>query len=283
MDRRAVPRQPAHVLIPRRDTRHGTSDWTSSSQYREQLLAGLWMTLGLSVASIAAGTLIGIVLASLRSVRAGLVRGLVDGYVEVIRNTPFLVQLFIIYFGLPGLGLRVGAVTAALIGMTLNLAAYSTEIIRAGIESIHKSQVEAGESLGLTQFQVYRHVIILPAIAKVYPALCSQFVLMMLASSICSAISTPELTAAAAFAQSQSYRSFEIYIAVTLIYLALALCLRAALALIGRRLFGRRRSSQPLADCDRGGRLMFRTFGIHDFLFLLQSLQWTLALTAHRP
>jgi polar amino acid transport system permease protein len=215
-------------------------------EYRDELLAGLAMTLGLSVASIAAGTLIGIVLASLRSMRPGGVRRLVDGYVEVMRNTPFLVQLFIIYFGMPGLGIRVGAVTAALIGMTLNLAAYSTEIIRAGIESIHKSQIEAGESLGLTQFQVYRHVIILPALARVYPALCSQFVLMMLASSICSAISTPELTAAAGFAQSQSYRSFEIYIAVTIIYLGLALGLRAVLALIGRQLFGRRRpSKQP--------------------------------------
>ena len=183
------------------------------------------MTLGLSVASIRGR---GRDRARLAAQRAapGSCAVLVDAYVEVIRNTPFLVQLFIIYFGLPSLGLRVGAMTAALIGMTLNLAAYSTEIIRAGIESIHKSQIEAGKSLGLTQYQVYRHVIILPAIAKVYPALCSQFVLMMLASSVCSAISTPELAAAAAFSQSQSYRSFEIYIAVTLIYLALALCLQ---------------------------------------------------------
>ncbi|AWI59951.1 hypothetical protein AB395_00004774 (plasmid) [Sinorhizobium fredii CCBAU 45436] len=182
----------------------------------------------------------GILLASVRSIWGGAVRFLVDAYVEIIRNTPFLVQLFIVYFGLPGLGLRVGADTAALIGMTINLAAYSTEIIRAGIEAIHKSQIEAGEALGFTRFQIYRHVIIVPAIAKVYPALCSQFVLMMLASSICSAISTQELAASAAFVESQTYRSFEIYIAVTLIYLALALALRAALALIGMWLFGRR-------------------------------------------
>ncbi|MCG5234583.1 amino acid ABC transporter permease [Xanthobacter oligotrophicus] len=217
------------------------------AQYREQLFDGLLMTVWLSVASTAAGTFFGVVLASLRSVRGGPVRFLVDAYVEVIRNTPFLVQLFIIYFGLPTLGLRVGAVTAALIGMTINLAAYSTEIIRAGIESIHKSQIEAGEALGLTQLQIYRDIIILPAVAKVYPSLCSQFVLMMLASSVCSAISTPELTAAASYAQSQSYRSFEVYIAVTLIYLALALTLRGGLALIGWRLFGRpgRRATQP--------------------------------------
>lgn len=214
-------------------------------QYREQLVNGLLVTLWLSLASIVVGTLAGVVLASLRSVSGRVVRFLVDAYVEVIRNTPFLVQLFIIYFGLPTIGLRVGALTAALIGMILNLTAYSTEIIRAGIESIHRSQIEAGEALGLTQFQIYRDIVVLPAIAKVYPALCSQFVLMMLASSICSAISTPELTAAASFAQSQSYRSFEIYITVSLIYLALALSLRGALALIGWRLFARSGKDSP--------------------------------------
>lgn len=210
------------------------------AQYQNEILAGIWMTIKLSLASIILGCACGIVLASVRSMKPGIGRILVDAYVEIIRNTPFLVQLFIVYFGMPGLGIRVSAVTAALIGMTINLAAYSTEIIRAGIESIHKSQIEAGEALGFTRLQIYRHVIIMPAIAKVYPALCSQFVLMMLASSICSAISTHELAAAAAFVESQTYRSFEVYIVVTLIYLALALSLRLILALVGMWLFGRR-------------------------------------------
>ncbi|CAN7708177.1 MULTISPECIES: amino acid ABC transporter permease [Neorhizobium] len=210
------------------------------AQYQDEILNGIWLTIKLSVLSILLGSAAGVVLASIRSVKGGAARFLVDAYVEIIRNTPFLVQLFIVYFGLPGLGLRVGADTAALIGMTINLAAYSTEIIRAGIEAVHKSQIEAGEALGFTRFQIYRHVIIVPAIAKVYPALCSQFVLMMLASSICSAISTHELAASAAFVESQTYRSFEVYIVVTLIYLALALALRACLALVGMWLFGRR-------------------------------------------
>lgn len=210
------------------------------AQYKAEIIAGIWLTIRLSVLSIVLGSAIGILMASLRSVRGGAVRWFIDAWVELIRNTPFLVQLFIVYFGLPGLGFRVGAETAALIGMTINLSAYSTEIIRAGIEAIHKSQIEAGEALGFTRFQIYRHVIIVPAVAKVYPALCSQFVLMMLASSICSAISAHELAAAAAFVESQTYRSFEIYIVVTLIYLSLALALRAMLALIGMWLFGRR-------------------------------------------
>lgn len=210
------------------------------AQYQDYLINGIWLTIKLSTMSIILGCAFGILLASLRSVFKGPVRYLVDAYVEVIRNTPFLIQLFIVYFGLPGIGIRVGADTAALIGMTINLAAYSTEIIRAGIESIHRSQIEAGEALGFNRYQIYRHVIIVPAIAKVYPSLCSQFVLMMLASSICSAISTNELAASAAFIESQTYRSFEIYIAVTIIYLGLALCLRLVLALLGMWLFGRR-------------------------------------------
>jgi len=210
------------------------------AQYQNEILNGIWLTIKLSILSIILGSAAGVFLASVRSIRGGAVRFLVDAYVEVIRNTPFLIQLFIVYFGLPGLGLRVGADTAALIGMTINLSAYSTEIIRAGIEAVHKSQIEAGEALGFTRFQIYRHVIIVPAVAKVYPALCSQFVLMMLASSICSAISTHELAASAAFVESQTYRSFEVYIVVTLIYLALALTLRAGLALVGMWLFGRR-------------------------------------------
>ncbi|SCW47096.1 polar amino acid transport system permease protein [Rhizobium mongolense subsp. loessense] len=210
------------------------------AQYQGEILSGIWLTIKLSILSIILGSAAGVMLASLRSIKGGAVRYLVDAYVEVIRNTPFLVQLFIVYFGLPGLGFRVGADTAALIGMTINLAAYSTEIIRAGIEAVHKSQIEAGEALGFSRFQIYRHVILVPAVAKVYPALCSQFVLMMLASSICSAISTHELAASAAFVESQTYRSFEVYIVVTLIYLALALALRAGLAFIGMWLFGRR-------------------------------------------
>ena len=193
-----------------------------------------------------AGAALGIGLATLRSASGRIIRALVDGYVELIRNTPFLIQLFIIYFGLPGIGLRVDAITASLIGMTINLAAYSTEIIRAGIEAVPPAQIEAGEALGFTRLQIYRYVIILPAIKTVYPALCSQFVLMMLASSICSAISTTELTAAASYVQSQSYRSFEVYIAITGIYLALALMLRGVLALVGLWLFGRRTSRRVL-------------------------------------
>jgi polar amino acid transport system permease protein len=225
-------------------------------QYHDELLRGLWLTVQLSLASIVLGTALGILAASARQMAVRrAVRLLVDSYVEVIRNTPFLVQLFIIFFGLPALGLRVGATTAALIAMTINLGAYSTEIVRAGIESIHRSQLEAGEALGFTRLQIYRHVVLMPALAKVWPALCSQFVLMMLASSVTSAISTGDLAAAAALIESQTFRSFEIYIVVTLVYLTLALGLRGLLAALGGWMFGRRapRATPVAAALAAGG------------------------------
>jgi polar amino acid transport system permease protein len=142
-----------------------------------------------------------------------------------------------IFFGLPLLGLRMSGITAALLAMTLNLSAYATEIIRAGVDSIHKSQIEAGLSLALTRLQVFRYIVLTPAFARVWPALSSQFVLMMLASSICSFISVAELSGAAAIIEQRTFRSFETYIIVTCIYLVLALVLKSLLLWLGRRIF----------------------------------------------
>jgi polar amino acid transport system permease protein len=217
------------------------------------LLEGMLMTIQLSSAAIFFGTGIGIILAAVRSGQTGWVRRIIDVYVEVVRNTPFLVQLFILYFGLPAIGMRVSAVEAALISMIINLGAYSTEIVRAGIEAIHPSQIEAGLSLGMSRVQVFRRVVLKPAIAKVYPALCGQFVLMMLASSVTSAISTQELSALAGQIDSETYRSFEVYTLVTLIYLGLALFFKGVLAVIGYLLFSRRRAPARPAGLDGVG------------------------------
>lgn len=220
-------------------------------EHVDLLAEGVLMTVAISSAAIFFGTAIGIVMAAVRSVNTGGVRRAIDAYVEIIRNTPFLVQLFILYFGLPSINMRVTATEAALIGMIVNLGAYSTEIIRAGIESIHRSQIEAGLSLGMTRTQIFRHIVLKPAIAKVYPALCSQFVLMMLASSVTSAISTQELSSVAAQVDSETFRSFEVYTLVTAIYLGLALSFKAILAAIGHAIFSRRKkpsSAQTMSN-----------------------------------
>ncbi len=215
-----------------------------------QLAEGILTTISLSTAAVCLGTVIGIAISAIRWMRPGFTGRIVDAYVEVVRNTPFLVQLFILYFGLPALHFRVTATQAALIGMVINLGAYSAEIIRAGIDAIHRSQLEAGASLGMTPLQIFRHIVIKPAIVKVYPALSSQFVLMMLASSVTSAISTQELSSIAAQIDSETYRSFEVYIVVTLIYLSLAMLFKVALAMVARLFFGRRRA-RPLTSVSR--------------------------------
>ena len=162
-------------------------------------------------------------------------------YVEAIHNTPFLVQIFVVYFGLSTLGFSFSAVTVAIIALTINVGAYTAEIMRAGFDSIHKGQWEAAETLGLNKVQQYWHVALRPAMERVYPSLSSQFILLMLASSVTSQISAEELTAAANFIQSETYRPLETYIVIAVLYVALSLVMRFVFFGIGQAIFPRRR------------------------------------------
>lgn len=207
---------------------------------QEFLLDGIRVTLMLSAVTMAFGLLIGALTAAMRVYGGGIMRAISSAYVEVIRNTPLIVQLFLVFFGLPSLGVRLDAMTASLIGLTINLGAYSAEIMRAGLEAIPRSQIEAGHSLGLSGLQVFRHVIMFPALKVIYPSLTSQFVLMMLATSVVSQISTPDLFHVASIIQSRTFRDFEIYLVVAVLYLILALALRLVFVAIGQIAFGRR-------------------------------------------
>jgi polar amino acid transport system permease protein len=204
-------------------------------------LEGAWLTIQLTVVAIVLGFVVGTLCAVLRVYGGGVVRRLVGGYVEIIRNTPLLVQIFIVYFGLASVGLKLSAELSAIIALVINVGAYTTEIMRAGIESIGKTQLEAADCLGLTRLQTIFHIVLLPAMERVFPALSSQFVLLMLASSVTSQISAEELTATANLIQSETYRSFEVYVVVAVVYLALSFLYRFAFWLIGRLLFVRRR------------------------------------------
>jgi polar amino acid transport system permease protein len=203
------------------------------------LLEGAVLTLQLSAVTMVAGLSIGIVGALARSWGPPPVRLTATTYVEAIRNTPLLIQLFIVFFGLPGAGLRFDATTAAFVAHSINLGAYATEIIRAGIQAIHKSQVEAGLALGLSRLQVFRYVVLFPALKVIYPALASQFILLMLATSVVSQISVPELFHTASVLQSRTFRDFEVYIVAAGMYLAMALIFRVGFALIHRLVFQR--------------------------------------------
>ena len=130
--------------------------------------------------------------------------------------------------------------TAGLIGLVINLGAYSTEIVRAGLQAVPRPQIEAGHSLGLSGFQVFRYVILFPSLKMMFPALASQFVLLMLATSVVSQISVQELFHAASIIQSRTFRDFEVYTVIGAIYLVLALAFRGLFALTYRYAFALR-------------------------------------------
>ena len=203
------------------------------------LLWGAWLTIRLSGLAMALGLVVGVLGAAVLTGGPRWARGLVRAYVEVIRNTPFLVQIFIVYFSLPALGWRLRADNAALLAMTINLGAYASEIVRSGIEAIPRGQIEAAHALGLRRVHVFRFIVLRPALRIVYPALVSQFILLLLGSSVVSTISAVDLTAITNTLQSTTFRSFEFYFAATLIYLLMALGFRLLLGAIGRLAFAR--------------------------------------------
>jgi polar amino acid transport system permease protein len=170
-----------------------------------------------------------------------LLRGLVGAYVELIRNAPFIVQLFFIFFGLPTADVKLSPEAASVLAMVVNLGAYATEIVRAGIVATPRGQVEAALSLALSRAQTFFYVVLPPALRKVWPALTSQIVIVMLGSAVCGQISTEELSYAANLIQSRNFRAFESCMVVTALCLLLAIGLRALLNWAGPRwIWGRR-------------------------------------------
>jgi len=212
-------------------------DFAAVFEYLPVLLRGLAVTIELILFGALVGVAIGIVCAWARSYGPLAVRVGVATYVELIRNTPFLIQLFFIFFGLPALGIQMGEMQAACLAMALNLGAYSAEIIRAGIAATPRGQYEAGASLAMTRLQVFRYIVLKPAMGRIWPALSSQIVIVMLGSAVVSQIAAEDLSFAANFIQSRNFRAFEAYFLTTVIYLALAIVLRQLLNAVGRWLF----------------------------------------------
>ncbi|MGN6579260.1 MAG: amino acid ABC transporter permease [Bordetella sp.] len=225
-------------------------DFTDIGRHAGLLARGIGVTLGLTAASTALGGLVGTAGAITAIAGPRWARATVSAYVELIRNTPFLVQLFFVFFGLPSLGIHIDEVQAAVLAMAVNVGAYAIEIVRAGIESVPPGQQQAARAIGLSGPQVFIHVVLPQALANVYPAVVGQVLIMMLGSAVVSQISVQDLTYAANYIQSRDFRSFETYIVVTVIYLLLAMGLRWLLNRLGARLFaGRtpRSASRPPA------------------------------------
>jgi polar amino acid transport system permease protein len=204
------------------------------------LLRGAAFTLGLTAVSAAVGGAVGVACGWARAWGPRRLAALVGVYVELIRNTPFIVQLFFIYFGLPSLGVKLTPEVASVIAMAVNLGAYAAEIVRAGIENTPKGQIEAARSLAMAEWQVFTRVVLPPALGRVWPAMVSQIIIVMLGSAVCGQIAAQELSYAANLIQSRNFRGFEAYLIATAIYLALAIGIRQFLNWAGPRwIFGR--------------------------------------------
>ena len=203
------------------------------------LLKGVTWTVGLTAVSAALGLALGVACAWARTQGPRALAWLVAGYVELIRNTPFIVQLFFVFFGLPAAGLKLTPEWASVIAMVINLGAYAAEIVRAGIEATPRGQVEAAASLALSRAQTFLHVVLPPALRKVWPALTGQIIIVMLGSAVCGQIATEELSYSANLIQSRTFRAFEVFMVATMLYLLLSIGARAVLGWAGPRfLFG---------------------------------------------
>ena len=217
-------------------------DFAWLATYWPVLLKGIGITVQLIAVGGVLGVCLGILCAWARALGPAWLKPVVATYVELIRNTPFMIQLFFIFFGLPAIGLQMSELAAANLAMVINLGAYSCEIIRAGIQATPKGQFEAGASLAMTRWETFRHIVLVPSLQRIWPALSSQIVIVMLGSAVVSQIAVEDLTFAANFIQSRTFRAFEAYITSTLIYLLLAIALRQILVWVGWQIFPRRTS-----------------------------------------
>lgn len=218
-------------------------NFSSLEPYWPVFLDGAWLTLRMTALAILVGVSLGTLVAFGKRSQHKTTAKACAVYVEAVRNTPFLVQIFLLYFGLASLGIRMPTFAAAVLAMVINIGAYSAEIIRAGLESVPRGQIEAAECLGLSRWRIGWHVMLQPSIEKVYPALITQFLLMMQASSMASQISAEELTAIANTVQSDTYRSLETYIVVAALYVALSLLIKLLAWALGEYFFKRRRAA----------------------------------------
>jgi His/Glu/Gln/Arg/opine family amino acid ABC transporter permease subunit len=205
--------------------------------YLGALKAAAATTLILSVLSIVASMIIGTAVAVLRRSRSRVLRFLGAAYVEVMRNTPLLVILYLVYFAGPQLGIRLSSFNSALIGLSLNSAGYMAEIIRAGLVAVPQGQFEAAASQGMSAMQTFRHIIFPQVFRTIYAPLGNQIIAVILASSLASAIAVEDVASWMQTVGSSSFRFFESFAVAAVVYVVLCQSVNLARLLIGRMLF----------------------------------------------
>lgn len=200
------------------------------------LLAGAGITLEITALSVFFGLVIGCVVGIARLCNIKILRCLAAVYVDFLRGTPLLVQIFIVYFALPHIiGHRVDPFFAAISACSINSGAYIAEIFRGGIQSIDKGQMEAGRSLGLTWWQTMKFIILPQAFKRIIPPLGNEFIAMLKDSSLVSVIGFEELTRRGQLIIARTYASMEIWAAVAVVYLIMTFAVSRLVAVLEKR------------------------------------------------
>lgn len=207
-------------------------------EYMTLLAEGAMLSAGLTAAAGLLGFVFALGLAGLRYGKVPVLAQIATGYVEFIRNTPLIVQLFFVAFGLPMLlGYQWPFWAHALLALTLNFSAYFSEILRAGFATVENGQHEAARALGIPGHLIFLMIVVPQAVARMFPSINGQFIFLFLTTGVISEIGVRDLTQAGLFIDSRTFRSFEVFITLTVLYILLALSFKALLRLVEARAF----------------------------------------------
>lgn len=211
-------------------------DFGFLSEYWTYFLKGAWLTLQLSFFGVLFGTILGVGIALLRISKIGILRFLASVYIEIIRGTPMLVQIVIIYYGLTNFGINLPPFTSGVIALTINSAAYMAEVFRAGINAIDKGQTEAARSLGMSHGMALRHIVLPQAFRNMLPAIGNEFIVIIKDSSLVSFIGIADLMYNTQTVYSTTYRTFEALLVAAAVYFVMTFTLSKLLGLLERKL-----------------------------------------------
>lgn len=196
--------------------------WVQVLGYWPLYVSGLRITVGVSIISFALSLALGILGAAARRGPLLPLRVVASAYVEIFRNTPLLLQIFVAFFGLPSVGLPLSGFEAGVLALSLNAGAYITEMVRGGIDSIPNGQYDAAKMLSLTQLDIFIRIILPQAIRNVYPPIINQFIQIVLGSSLLSAIAVQEVTGIAETVNSETLRTLQVFAAALIVYLVVS-------------------------------------------------------------
>ncbi|HAU5564300.1 amino acid ABC transporter permease [Pantoea sp. JGM49] len=211
--------------------------WLTLWRYADTFLEAAWLTLQVTLLAFVLAVALGLLSALAKSSPVAPLRWISHCYVEFIRNTPVLLQIFIIFFGLPSLGITMSAFTAGVLALGINVGAYLSETFRAGIQSVPKGQLEAAYILGIPRRQIFLSVVLPQAARAVWPAIINNLIQLLLGTSLLSAIALPELTGTATVINARTLLYIQTFSVVALVYLVLSNLFSWLGTVAGRRMF----------------------------------------------